>query len=471
MANPSDMRNQLEARKTEGELTIFEKLDKMTPAIQKAFGDEERYAIQFVRQARTLMQMNPKLQACTPESLFGAMMLSAQLKLQLNPGLNTAFLVPYERKTNRDGKWVVTHTEAQFQIGYGGYLELFYRHEKSVSLDVYTVFEGDDFSFSLGTDARIHHIPNMKEQGDPYAWYAVATLAGGHKKFLVMSKNQIMQNAKKSQAWDSYKNCFKPKSSWESDFDGMAKKTVIKMLAKTLPLSTDLAVAVAQDGAVKNYREGTSIIDAPSEEYIEPPMIAEVNYPDPAKEVVPEPEPEKEPGFKPLPDRTKPIVKSEPKPRTTRKCSECGIVDGHDPTCSHVAPALSPIEAITEEYVAFCNQLGSQQLKDQLVTDTGDLVESRDVSGASAKLKELKAKYGATDKQIGMIRGLLHKLTVDITAVYDVAKVTDLTKFGASEVIGKLKEMEGKIEDETQGTQSEEIPLPSEPVNGKDIPF
>ena len=153
--NQNDMKQQLAAKAQSNTAlatstapkNIFEMVEAQKPAIQAAFGTtDEKYALMFIRQARTQLQLNPMLQKCTPESFLGAMMLAAQLRLQLNPGMRTAYLVPYARYKKTNSGYEIDRYEAQFQIGVGGYQELFYRHEKAVALDVFTVYEGDDCS-------------------------------------------------------------------------------------------------------------------------------------------------------------------------------------------------------------------------------------------------------------------------------------------------------------------------------------
>ena len=438
--NETGMKNALATTGATKPPTIFEAIEAQKPAIVAAFGaSEERYAVAFIRQARTLMQINPTLQLCTQESLLGAMMLAAQLKLQLNPGLNTAFLVPYAKSVKLpNGEWGKKY-EAQFQIGYGGYLELFYRHEKSVSLDVYTVYKGDDFAFSLGTDAKIHHVPNLIDQGEAYAWYAVAHLEGGHQKFLVMSRNQIMANAMKSQAWDAKAGAFKDKSSWATDFDSMARKTVIKMLAKTLPLSTEINLALSQDGVIKSQRPGVNVIDADDETYNDYTPPAELPAPDPAPAPVQKPEP------KPSVE-----VKVNPAPTQEPKQEEIPLPDESSAPQAQSAPPVpqapadpakgeTDLDTLNKQLELIFRSVGELQQKDPLFTKTQSVLDEGDVFMGDKGVTELKTKYMASVKQVNAIKGMLSNAGKTLLDVAGVENYDMLTKAKASQVFKMLE--------------------------------
>ena len=427
--NQNDMKQQL-AAKTQSNTAlatstapknIFEMVEAQKPAIQAAFGTtDEKYALMFIRQARTQLQLNPLLQKCTPESFLGAMMLAAQLRLQLNPGMRTAYLVPYGRYKKTNSGYELDHYEAQFQIGVGGYQELFYRHEKAVALDVFTVYNGDDFDFSLGTEPFIKHKPSLGNQGEPYAWYAVATLAGGHKKFLVMSRFQVMQNARKSQSWDAKNQNFKAKSAWADDFDGMAQKTVIKMLAKTLPMSTEISEAIAQDEAVKTLRKDVNIMDAPNEAFEEPVVVYDApvevtDTPKPPKAEVQKLSPVKE-EEPPLPDEPGTAPSTEPKAET--KSGDSTIFD-----------------AVAQIY----NLVGEEQKADPLFQRTFACLDNNDEHMAKQGLSELRTKYMATDKQVKAIHAMLKEQGKELKDVAAVESVLQLTKKAASDVFTVLK--------------------------------
>lgn len=193
----------------------------------------------FTRIAMTALSTNPKLQACTGESFLGALMQAAQLGLEPNTPLGQAYLIPYENRK----KGVV---ECQFQLGYKGLIELAHRSGEFKSIYAQTVYENDEFSFELGLDANLIHKPVLgSSRGKPIAYYAVYKLVNGGYGFEVMSYDDVMDHAK--QFSKSVNN-----GPWKTNFDEMAKKTVLKKVLKYAPIKTEFARGIAQDETVKS---------------------------------------------------------------------------------------------------------------------------------------------------------------------------------------------------------------------------
>ena len=132
--------------------------------------------------------------------------------------------------------------ECQFQIGYKGLLDLAYRSPLLQSLQAHCVYSNDTFSYELGLNPQLIHKPTMGERGEPRCFYCVFKTTTGGYGFEVMSKTAIEEHAKKySKAYDS------SYSPWQTDFEAMALKTVIKAALKYLPLKTEYVQAVNVD--------------------------------------------------------------------------------------------------------------------------------------------------------------------------------------------------------------------------------
>lgn len=119
-------------------------------------------------------------------------------------------------------------------------IDLARRSGQVLSLNAYVVREGDDFSYQLGLHPDIHHIPSPEANRikQPVTFvYAVANLQGGGYQFEVMSRAEV--EAVKAKA--------KSKNVWNSYFDEMAKKTVIRRLFKYLPVSIEALQAASLD--------------------------------------------------------------------------------------------------------------------------------------------------------------------------------------------------------------------------------
>ena len=220
----------------------LQELGKALPSHLKA----ERIA----RIATTCIRTNPKIAECTPESFIGALFQSAQLGLE--PDIDgQCYFIPYTNSKKIGNTWTKVK-EIQFQIGYKGYISLFYRHQNNLSLDMHAVHENDLFEYGYGTDAMLKHRPKLKkDRGKVIAYYAIAKLANGGSIFKVMSKEEILNHAiKHSKMYDKEKGMLT--GVWVTDPDAMAKKTVLLQLMKLLPKSAELQQAVEMDNTTKS---------------------------------------------------------------------------------------------------------------------------------------------------------------------------------------------------------------------------
>ena len=223
-------------------------LNKMAGQIQKALPSmvsSER----FQRVALTAFSNNVKLQQCEPMSFIAAMMQSAQLGLEPNTPLGQAYLIPY-------GKQV------QFQIGYKGLLELAQRSGKIKSIYAHTVRANDEFDIDYGLEQKLVHKPDLKgNRGKVIGYYAVYHLDTGGNSFIFMTKDEILEFAKKKSK--TFNN-----GPWQTDFDEMAKKTVIKKLLKYAPVSIEMQKAMTVDETSKSeISDDMSLVE--EDEYIE----------------------------------------------------------------------------------------------------------------------------------------------------------------------------------------------------------
>lgn len=181
----------------------------------------------FSRMVLTAITQTPKLASCTPQSFIGAMLTAAQLGLEPNTPLGQAYLIPYGNA-------------CQFQLGYKGMLDLAYRSGEFKCIYAEIACENDEFDFELGLDAKLKHKPALSNRGEAKWVYAVYKLKNDGYAFKVMSVDDCITYAKKYSK--TYKN-----GPWQTDFEAMAKKTVLKQLLKYAPLKTEFARGVATD--------------------------------------------------------------------------------------------------------------------------------------------------------------------------------------------------------------------------------
>lgn len=191
----------------------------------------------FTRMTLSAISNNADLQKCTPTSFLAAMMQAAQLGLEPNTPLGQAYLIPYKNHGRM---------ECQFQTGYQGILDLCYRTKEYKRITAETVYSNDEFEYELGLDPKLIHKPAMINRGEAVAYYATYTLTNGGQSFAVMSKDEMDDFRKQ------YVKSSGERTPWNTSFDSMAKKTVLKQLLKYAPKTADVANLIAADETIKH---------------------------------------------------------------------------------------------------------------------------------------------------------------------------------------------------------------------------
>lgn len=194
----------------------------------------------LLKVAQIAATTTPALAKCDVPSLVGAIGQCAQMGLEPNTVLGHAYLVPFNTK-RKDGngveRWV---NSVQVIIGYKGLIDLARRSGQIVSIAAHEVCENDQFELVYGLDEKLVHRPAMGERGEVIGFYAVAKLKDGGHSFEFMSLHQVREIMKATQSKGKY-------GPWQDHFIEMGRKTVIRRLAKYLPLSIEFQTAVALD--------------------------------------------------------------------------------------------------------------------------------------------------------------------------------------------------------------------------------
>ncbi len=217
--------------------TVHQYLEKMKPQIERAL-PKHLDADRLARIALTTIRTTPKLLSCEISSLMGAVMQAAQLGLEPNI-LGHCYIIPYKR-------------EATFIIGYRGMIELARRSGNIESIYAHEVRENDEFAYELGLDPKLEHKPAMEDRGDITGAYAVAKFQGGGYQFDFMPIEEIEKRRRRSAAGNS--------GPWKTDYEEMAKKTVIRRMFKYLPVN------VEDMRGVEREEEPRTLEDVASEE-------------------------------------------------------------------------------------------------------------------------------------------------------------------------------------------------------------
>lgn len=216
-------------------LTMQDYIKKMQGEIAKALPSvltPER----FTRITLSALSTNAKLAQTTPKSFLGAMMTSAQLGMEPNTPLGQAYLIPYKNHGV---------LECQFQLGYKGLIDLAYRSGQVSTIQAQTVYANDEFEYELGLEPKLRHIPAKTNRGEPVFFYAVFRTKDGGYGYEVMSIDDVRTHAKKySRAYGN--------GPWQTNFEEMAKKTVLKKALKYAPLKTEFVRGLSADETIKS---------------------------------------------------------------------------------------------------------------------------------------------------------------------------------------------------------------------------
>lgn len=196
----------------------------------------------MIRLACTEFAKNPLLQKCTPVSVFGAIIQASQLGLEIGV-LGQAYLVPY--RNNRQNTY-----EAQFIPGYKGLIALARRSGEVTSIETHIVYERDTFELTLGIDSSIKHVPYLEgDRGKPRLVYGVAKFKDGGHHLEWMSMSDVDKIRARSKARDN--------GPWITDYDQMVRKTLIRRMSNYLPMSIELANALALSDAAEAGQRAT----------------------------------------------------------------------------------------------------------------------------------------------------------------------------------------------------------------------
>lgn len=217
-------------------MTIADMIKALEPEIRRALPavlTPER----FTRMALSAINNTPELANCSPMSFIAAMMNAAQLGLEPNTPLGQAYLIPYKNKGV---------LECQFQLGYKGMIDLAYRSGQILTIQAQVVREFDQFAYQYGLDSKLVHIPADGDRGEVIYIYGLFKLKNGGYGFEVSNKADMDSFAERYSK--TYASKFSP---WQSSYEDMAKKTVIKRALKYAPVSSDFQKALSLDETIK----------------------------------------------------------------------------------------------------------------------------------------------------------------------------------------------------------------------------
>ena len=224
-----------------------------SPSIKQRINERlDKNAGAFTTSLIDLCSENEYLMNCNPTQIIQEALKAATLNLPINNNLGYAYIIPYKNVP-------------QFIMGYKGYIQLCLRSGQFKHLNARTIYEGE-----IVTEDKIFGFVEItgEKTSDKEIGYLIAMkLITGFEKAMYWSKERVIKHA------SQYSKSFNSKvSPWKTDFNAMAKKTMILQLKPFFPMEIETKNIIPQDsdyqGKVLNDYdpENAEIIDIQIEE-------------------------------------------------------------------------------------------------------------------------------------------------------------------------------------------------------------
>lgn len=200
----------------------------------------------FIQIGTTAIESNPDLRECSRASVMLALIRCCQLGLEPQTPMGHAYIVPFKR-------------EATVIVGYRGFVELAWRSSQII-LEGHVVRERDEFQWSRGTGPHrgVRHVPSPEpDRGDVTHAWALARFPDDREMFEVMTLGELDSVMMRTRHKGN-------KGPWKTDRAEMQRKTVIRRLAKLLPLNPD-AVGPAHARVIDEAPYDPNVLQLPED--------------------------------------------------------------------------------------------------------------------------------------------------------------------------------------------------------------
>ncbi|EOE4933159.1 recombinase RecT [Enterococcus hirae] len=260
MATSKDLKNQLteQSNQVVDASKLGFKTLMSTPAMKKKFTDilhEKSDA--FMGSLLTLVGGDDYLSKAEPMTIIASALKAATMDLPIDKNLGYAYIVPFNRKEKVGKDWI-THNEAQFILGYKGYIQLAQRSGQYKALNAIEIYEGQLIEWNPLTE-EFQFDYNAKQSDRVIGYVGFFELLNGFKKTVYWTKQEVeAHRIKHAKGFDKTKLT----GAWKENYDAMAIKTVLRnMLAKWGILSVEMQNAVTSDERVFRFDENNDLVE------------------------------------------------------------------------------------------------------------------------------------------------------------------------------------------------------------------
>lgn len=229
-----------------------------TPAMKKKFTDIlHEKSDSFMGSLMTLVGGDNYLSQAEPMTIIASALKAATMDLPIDKNLGYAYVVPFNRSEKVGNKWV-KHNEAQFILGYKGYIQLAQRSGQYKALNALAIYDGQLIDWNPLTEEFTFDYKS-KVSDEVIGYVGFFELLNGFKKTVYWTKQEIESHRiKNAKGYDKGKLS----GAWVDNYDSMAIKTVLRnMLSKWGLLSVEMQSAITSDEKVFRVDENNDLIE------------------------------------------------------------------------------------------------------------------------------------------------------------------------------------------------------------------
>lgn len=269
MATNEELKNQLAAKETQivDPTKLGFKALMNTPSMKKKFYDIlHEKSDSFMGSLMTLVGGDNYLSQAEPMTIIASALKAATMDLPIDKNLGYAYIVPFNRKEKIGKDWI-THNEAQFILGYKGYIQLAQRSGQYKALNALAIYNGQLINWNPLTEEFTFDY-KAKVSDEVIGYVGFFELLNGFKKTVYWTKQEIESHRiKNAKGYDKEKLS----GAWVDNYDSMAIKTVLRnILSKWGLLSVEMQSAITSDEKVFRVDENNDLIEETNLSDMEP---------------------------------------------------------------------------------------------------------------------------------------------------------------------------------------------------------